>query len=129
MAAKNLFCWKCGASLEDIPLPFSRYSKCKSCHADLHVCRMCEFYDPTVSKKCREPIAEEVKDKTRANFCGYLQPAANAYTSKDSLKADKARSELEGLFGLESSTNETALSEPDVAKQKLEELFGINKKD
>ena len=77
--AKELNCWKCGASLKDIPLPFSRYSKCKSCKADLHVCRMCEFYDRTVSKMCREPIAEEVKNKQRANFCGYLEPSPRAY--------------------------------------------------
>lgn len=128
--AVELKCWKCGASLQDIPLPFSRYAKCKSCQADLHVCRMCEFYDRTVSKMCREPIAEEVKDKQRANFCGYLQPTPRAYTPGDKSVAAASKSELESLFGMDGGSTSGTPSDPDKARQQLDDLFGLgNKKD
>ena len=128
--AVELKCWKCGASLQEIPLPFSRYAKCKSCQADLHVCRMCEFYDRTVSKMCREPIAEEVKDKQRANFCGYLQPSPRAHTFSDQSAADTSKSELESLFGMDKGSTSGSPTDPDQARQQLEDLFGLgNKKD
>ena len=121
----EFYCWKCGASLKDIPLPLSRYSKCKSCNADLHTCRLCEFYDRTVSKMCREPIAEEVKDKQRSNFCGYLQPNPNAYTASGSAKADAGKSELESLFGMDSGSAPASTSDPDASRKQLEDLFGL----
>ena len=123
--AAELYCWKCGASLKDIPLPFSRYAKCKSCQADLHVCRICAFYDKTVSKICREPIAEEVKDKQRANFCGYLQPNPGAYSAPTQTGG---KSELEALFGMQPGSATGTTTDPEVAKRQLENLFGIGKK-
>jgi hypothetical protein len=50
-----LICWKCGASLAELPLPLGRLAECLACHAELHVCRMCEFYDPRVTNSCDEP--------------------------------------------------------------------------
>ena len=35
-----------------------------------------------VAKHCREPIAEEVKDKERANFCDYFKPRPGAYSAR-----------------------------------------------
>ena len=95
----DLVCWKCGADLSVLTLPLSRRDECRQCGADLHVCRMCSDYDQQVAKKCREPIAEEVSDKTRANFCDYFAPRAGAYVAKDTSSAEAARSELERLFG------------------------------
>jgi hypothetical protein len=46
----------------DYTLPIRRLEECRACGAELHVCRMCEFYDTGVAKHCRETIAEEVKD-------------------------------------------------------------------
>lgn len=125
----GLGCWKCGASLEDIPLPLSRYAKCKSCNVDLHCCRMCEFYDRTVSKQCREPIAEEVKDKQRSNFCGYLQPSGNAFRDSDGSAAAASKSELESLFGMDEGNGAGTPSDPDSSKQQLDDLFGLDYKD
>ena len=126
--ATVLNCWKCGAALKDIPLPLSRYAKCKSCKADLHVCRMCEFYDRTVSKMCREPIAEEVKDKQRANFCGYLQPSPRVPAQLQSKTSD-GKSELEKLFGMQAGSAGGTTTDPDTARKQLEDLFGMaNKK-
>jgi hypothetical protein len=35
---------------------------------------MCVEYDTRVAKHCREPTAEEVRDKTAANFCDHFKP-------------------------------------------------------
>ena len=95
----DLVCWKCGASLADYSLPLRRLEECRTCRAELHVCRMCQLYDTGKAKHCREPIAEEVKDKTHANFCDYFQPMAAAYKAGEQSAADRARAELEALFG------------------------------
>jgi hypothetical protein len=44
-------------------------------------------------------VAEEVKDKQRANFCDYFRPIEAAWRPGDRSAADKARAELEALFG------------------------------
>ena len=95
----GLKCWKCGVSLADYTLPLRRIEECRACRAELHVCRMCEFYDTGKAKHCRETIAEEVKDKQRANFCDYYRPSAAAWRPEATSAADKARAELEALFG------------------------------
>jgi len=95
----GLKCWKCGASLADYTLPLRRLEECRACSAELHVCRMCEFYDTAKAKHCREPIAEEVKDKMHANFCDYFRPTPAAYQPGQRSAAEEARAQLEALFG------------------------------
>jgi len=95
----GLRCWNCGASLGDYSLPLRRLEECRDCHAELHVCRMCEFYDTSKAKHCREPIAEEVKDKIQANFCDYFKATPAAYRPEQISAAEQARAQLEALFG------------------------------
>lgn len=97
--AHDLVCWKCGASLAALSLPLRRLDECKSCGAELHVCRMCVEYDTSKAKHCREPIAEEVKDKERANFCDYFKPRAAAYKPPDTAETTRSRAGLDALFG------------------------------
>jgi hypothetical protein len=94
-----LVCWKCGASLAHLSLPLPRLDICKACNAELHVCKLCEFYDLSKAKHCREPIAEEVRDKERANFCDYFKPRPGAYSNKQQTEAEQAKAQLEALFG------------------------------
>jgi hypothetical protein len=63
------------------------------------VCKLCEFYDVGKAKHCREPIAEEVSDKQRANFCDYFKPKLNAYSDKSKTDAERAKDQLAALFG------------------------------
>jgi len=127
--AEGLVCWKCGAAIGDLPMPLARVAECSACHADLHVCRLCVFYDSRVAKACREPVAEEVQDKQRANFCGYFQIKAGAYGGRDDGVSRRARSQLEDLFGgspegTEQEKAETvSRSEADDARERLEQLF------
>ncbi|MCC6302192.1 MAG: hypothetical protein IT489_05260 [Gammaproteobacteria bacterium] len=117
-------CWKCGAVQQDLSLPLARLAECPSCRAELHVCRMCVYFDPVTAQQCREPVADAVADKQRANFCGYFQMRPNAFAAPSS-KAEASRRGLEALFGGEavaSAPSENGNPE-DLARKRLEELF------
>jgi len=119
----ELVCWKCGSPFGDLPLPLSRFAECKACHAPLHVCRQCEFYDIGVANSCREPIADAVKDKSRANFCAYLRPRPGAFVAADGTAGVKARSDLEALFGMTPGAAPDSPATADAARAELDKLF------
>lgn len=121
-AIEDLQCWRCGASLAEEPLPLAREAHCRACGADLHVCKLCKFYDTSVANACREPIADKVNDKTRANFCGYLVPRGGAHAATNGASA-AARAGLEGLFGLAGGSTAGSPTNADVARDALEDLF------
>ena len=95
----TLVCWKCGASLAALSLPLRRLDECKACSAELHVCKMCVEYDTAVAKSCREPIAEEVRDKEHANFCDYFKPRADAYKPRNAAEIARSQSGLDSQIG------------------------------
>ena len=97
--ANELVCWKCGATLAALSLPLLRLDECPQCHVHLHVCKMCVEYDTRVAKHCREPTAEEERNKSAANFCDHFKPRAAAYVAPNVAEVDKAKAELERLFG------------------------------
>jgi hypothetical protein len=72
-----------------------RRDACPFCGADLHCCLNCKFYDPSVSKRCREPAAMLVKEKTKANFCDFFMFAEAKSARSD---ATDARRMLDDLF-------------------------------
>ena len=117
----GLVCWTCGNSLADLTLPLRRLEECRTCGAELHVCKLCEWYSVTVAKHCREPIAEEVKDKERANFCDYFKPRPGAHTPTDVAGSSKARADLDALFGGSKSVSEPSAA--DKARAELDSLF------
>ena len=106
-------------------LPLRRLEECRKCGAELHVCKLCEWYDTAVAKHCREPIAEEVKDKERANFCDYFKPRANAYSSTPQDAAAKAKAQLDALFS--GGVTASQPSAADKARAELDALFGKKK--
>jgi hypothetical protein len=132
----DLVCWKCGKTLNDIPLlPLSRRSECRACGAELHVCRLCEYYDPKIAGSCREDRAEEVREKERANFCDYFKPRSNAYRPGKDTETQVARAKMEALFGegpsrdVDTVLNQSKpLSAADTAREELEKLFGLDGK-
>ena len=131
---ENLKCWQCEASLKGLPLPLGRREECASCGSSLHVCRMCEFYDPTVSKDCREPMADEVSDKENANFCDYFRPHPGLTAQADPAAAD-ARAKLAALFGEEGKATASRPGDvkhppnkADKTREKLNALFEEEKK-
>jgi hypothetical protein len=124
----GLVCWRCGASLKDIPTPFTRLAQCKACGADLHVCRLCKFYNPGHFEKCDHDMAEPAREVDIANFCHYFRPKPNAYNPREKSRADDAMAQLKALFGetedndKDTSAQATDQDEPS-AKQKFEDLF------
>jgi hypothetical protein len=121
--AKDFSCWKCGANLAELPLPLSRLAECPACRAYQHVCRMCLHFAPGIPKQCDEQDAEEVKEKDRANFCDYFKPNPRAYKARDP-KTQSAKANLDSLFGGATASEDKA----DVARGKLDDLFGKDKK-
>jgi hypothetical protein len=91
-------CWSCGSGL-----PFPRFaavpreSECPKCGRDLHACRNCRHHDTAVNNQCREPNAEWVTDRDRANFCEFFQ-LAEAPIGGGRDRSAEARKKLEDLF-------------------------------
>ncbi|MGE0372315.1 MAG: hypothetical protein AB7Q01_10560 [Gammaproteobacteria bacterium] len=115
-------CWKCGAEQQELLLPLARLAECPSCRAQLHVCRMCRYFDTKAAQQCREPVADLVTDKQRANFCGYFQIRPDAFIP-DSGKAGESRREMEALFGGTVTPASESRSQEDAARDKLNDLF------
>lgn len=102
----------------------------------MHVCRQCVYYDTTKGKSCAEPVADEVRDKERANFCGYFTLNANAHAGND--EAAAARAQLESMFGMAPGASpddgkpdgdalaEQRRREADEARDQLGKLFGLD---
>ena len=57
--------------IEDV---VSRTDECSACSADVHCCLNCGNYDPSAHNHCREPLAEWVSDREKANFCDLFIP-------------------------------------------------------
>ena len=113
-----MICWKCKKEIS-IEKPV-RGDECPLCHADLHVCRACEFYESGAHNDCRESSADMVTDKERSNFCDYfrvkkdcrVKPDNDTFFKPDNdtanvipgldpgiSKAEKARDAFNALFG------------------------------
>jgi hypothetical protein len=75
----------------------SRRDTCPSCGADLHSCVQCDFYAPGHYNDCREPQADRVLDREKANFCDFFRPTAGGAARTSSAK-DEARAKLDALF-------------------------------
>ncbi|MCR4580209.1 MAG: hypothetical protein K5681_07680 [Treponema sp.] len=99
-----MICWKCRKETNIVkPL---RGDECPHCHADLHACRACDFYESGSHNDCRESSAEFVKDKERSNFCDYFRSskleaaaASSGGEPAGKSKADAARDAFNALFG------------------------------
>lgn len=115
-------CWRCGHAIDVHVL--GRGDSCGGCDADLHVCRLCVYFNESVSRQCAEPIADEVQNKERANFCGYFKPRPGAYRAAGA-EAERARAALDAFFGgTPAAAAEAGAADAEQARRKLAELFG-----
>jgi hypothetical protein len=69
---------------------------CDRCRADLHVCLCCAHDEPSSYNECREPNAERVLDRDRANRCEYFRPREGG--GRETSAGRQAISDLENLF-------------------------------
>lgn len=135
MSGESLVCWKCGASLKDVPRPITRHSNCLSCYAELHSCVMCKRYDTRYPNRCSDERADPPVHKDSANFCDYFAPRPGTFDAGGKKASKRAQAELEALFGGQDSTDADATAEEDGsddapeteeerARRELDKLFG-----
>ncbi len=74
-----------------------RRDECPFCRTDLHCCLNCTLYDRNAPKQCREPVAELVREKERANYCDYFV-FAELRASSGMAEREHARKTLDDLF-------------------------------
>ncbi len=87
-------CSRCGGAVA-AAAP-GRRDTCPGCGADLRACVQCAFYAPGQYNDCREPQADRVMDKERANFCDFFRLGGRPAPGGDP-KAG-ARAALDALF-------------------------------
>lgn len=90
-------CHKCGANVSlslNKQIGFKEY--CDSCSSDLHCCLNCSFHEVNAYNQCREPSADRVVDKEKANYCDFFSFGSNKSNQSD--KATEARKKLDDLF-------------------------------
>ena len=76
-------CYKCDAQIElSIGKDVSRSEECPSCYCSIRCCFMCEFYDKSSYNECREPTAERIVDKEKANFCDFFKLSGSKTTNE-----------------------------------------------
>ncbi|MEO1172626.1 MAG: hypothetical protein AAFX94_11350 [Myxococcota bacterium] len=95
MPSWSMQCFSCRHTIE-LDDNVRRGDTCPSCGADVRVCRNCVFHDPNAHNECREPTAEYVADKERANFCGMFKPFTDRRDAGNDVEDAKAK--LEALF-------------------------------
>jgi len=84
---------------------------------------MCHFFDPAVTEQCIEDDAEEVREKTRANFCDYFKPGADAFDPAAVVAEERARDSLGSLFGGAGDDDDQSGGDDDGDLSDAEDLF------
>lgn len=75
-----------------------RTEECPGCGGDLHVCRNCRFYSPSAHNQCLETESEWVRNKEKANFCDFFEPADREKSGDKRDAEAEARRKLDDLF-------------------------------
>jgi hypothetical protein len=128
----DIQCWRCGLKLAGILLPFSRLEECPHCNSDLHTCKACKHFSPSLTSSCNEDRADFISERENANFCDFFIPSPASFRSSDRQKSGDARAKLAELFGetpdeqapASSSSRNEPLSDADKALAELKRLFG-----
>lgn len=88
-------CWHCGAELT--VSDYGRETACLACGKPTRVCRNCCWYDPARTNQCKEPQAERVMAKERANYCEFFAATAELESEENTPRQD-LRQAAEDLF-------------------------------
>ncbi|MGE3975801.1 MAG: hypothetical protein AB7F59_14850 [Bdellovibrionales bacterium] len=97
MADVQVICFQCHTELVFADQVGFR-AECTKCHADAHVCKNCIHYDPKVYNECKEPSADKVRDRDRANYCEYFKPRSSASSEAPGKAKTDLLSAAEALF-------------------------------
>ncbi|MCI0487018.1 MAG: hypothetical protein L0229_10500 [Blastocatellia bacterium] len=92
-----MVCHSCGGEIK-LEGYISRSDECPHCSTDIHCCLNCEHYDPAAHNRCREPQAEWVSEREKANFCDYFMPNTLQAAGRKTSSADDVRKAFDSLF-------------------------------
>lgn len=99
MALIKTKCYKCQHELEfNSIIPFSRQESCPKCFTDLKCCNMCQFFDLHADNQCREPQAERIIDKAKANFCSYFKLTSASIVAGANSQREELLNKARSLF-------------------------------
>ena len=93
-------CFHCGHPIQLLSAQkVLKNDTCSKCNGDLHCCRNCRFFDPSVHNQCRETQVEWVQYKDKANFCEYFAASTHVdLVRKSGAPAEDARKKWDSLF-------------------------------
>jgi hypothetical protein len=89
---------KCAACGAKAPTNISVESSCEKCHADLHSCRQCTYFDPSARFECRKSIPARIMDKHARNTCELFAPRTVVERETSSGPPKDARQAFANLF-------------------------------
>lgn len=92
-----MICHNCKTEIK-IEGYISRTDSCEKCGEDVHSCLNCLNYDPAAHNKCREPQAEWVSEREKANFCDLFAPNKQAGGTAPGKPATDSRNAFDSLF-------------------------------
>ena len=100
-----MVCHNCGREVKLVG-KVGRKDECPQCHADMHCCKNCSYFDPGQSKQCTESEADYVRDKLKANFCEFFEPTRRVALTTRGMqqgssgggKSDDVRKAFDALF-------------------------------
>ena len=92
-----ILCYKCQTELKDFEEGHrvGRDEDCPHCKTSLRCCKMCLFYDPNSYNECKEPVAQRIVEKEKANFCDYFKLGS---VNNNNSSTDKLLEEANKLF-------------------------------
>ena len=64
-------CFNCATAL---PVETDFNGTCPRCHADLHCCKQCWYFEPSTRFQCLKPIPVRLAAKDKANQCNLFMP-------------------------------------------------------
>ena len=96
----TLSCFHCGRSIQVlVGQKVLKRDTCAGCEADLHCCKNCRFFDPSVHNECRETQAEWVRSKEKSNYCDYFEVSTRMdITRKSAISSDDVHKKWDSLF-------------------------------
>ncbi len=91
----KLYCKSCGEE-NSFEAKVSFRADCMKCGMDLHTCEHCIFFDNASYNECKEPSADRVLEKNRANYCEFYLATGEANSSTS--QKEKQKLLAEALF-------------------------------
>ena len=91
-----MICFHCGAKVF-FEAKIYHSDVCPKCEADIHCCLNCDHYDPSAHNKCREPQAEWISDREKANYCDFFMASKNL-EKRIVKQRDSAKLDFDNLF-------------------------------